>query len=106
MIFLIPLTWLIFSITDFHQLGIYFKRLLPFIPQQTYAIAEKDWLKNLMQYKTYFLAGIFFSTEFPKKLYEKYKDTIVCNILLLVVFWASVYCMYRGLNDPFMYFRF
>ena len=62
MIFLIPLTWLIFSITDFHQLGIYFKRLLPFIPQQTYAIAEKDWLKHLMQYKMYFIAGIFFST--------------------------------------------
>ena len=106
MILLIPLTWLIFSITDLHQLGIYFKRLLPFIPQQTYAIAEKDWLNHLIQYKTYFIAGILFSTKLPQKLYEKYKETIVCRILLLAVFWAAVYCMYKGLNDPFMYFRF
>ena len=106
MILLIPLTWLIFSITDLHQLGIYFKRLLPFIPQQTYAIAENDWLNHLIQYKTYFIAGILFSTKLPQKLYEKYKDTIVCSILLLAVFWAAVYCMYKGLNDPFMYFRF
>ena len=37
---------------------------------------------------------------------SKYKDTVVCSLLLLAVFWASVYCMYKGLNDPFMYFRF
>ena len=106
MILLIPLTWLIFSITDFHDLTVYFKRLLPFIHQKTYAILDKDYLKYLMQYKTFFIAGIFFSTKLPQKLYEKYKDTVVCSLLLLAVFWSAVYCMYKGLNDPFMYFRF
>jgi alginate O-acetyltransferase complex protein AlgI len=106
MILLIPLTWLIFSITDFHDLSVYFKRLLPFIPQKTYSILDKDYLKYLLEYKTYFIAGILFSTKLPQKLYEKYKDTVVCSLLLLAVFWASVYCMYKGLNDPFMYFRF
>ena len=27
-------------------------------------------------------------------------------VLLLAAFWASVYCMYMGMDDPFLYFRF
>lgn len=106
MILLIPLTWLIFAITDFHELGVYFKRLLPFIPQKTYAVLDNDYLKYIKIYKTYFIAGIFFSTKLPQKIYEKIKDTVFGVIILLAVFWASVYCMYKGLNDPFLYFRF
>ena len=106
MILIIPLTWLIFAVTDFHELGVYFKRLLPFIPQKTYAILDKDYMKYLDIYKTYFIAGILFSTKLPQKIYEKIKNSFVGVLLLLAVFWASVYCMYRGLNDPFLYFRF
>ena len=106
MMLIIPLTWLIFAVTDFHELGVYFKRLLPFIPQKTYAVLDKDYMKYLGIYKTYFIAGIIFSTRLPKKIYDKIKDSFIGVILLLAVFWASVYCMYKGLNDPFLYFRF
>ncbi|MCQ2468787.1 MAG: MBOAT family protein [Ruminococcus sp.] len=106
MILIIPVTWLIFAVTDFHELGIYFKRLLPFLPQKTYAVLDKDYVKYLGIYKTYFIAGILFSTRLPKKIYDKIKNSFVGVILLLAVFWASVYCMYKGLNDPFLYFRF
>jgi sodium/proline symporter len=27
-------------------------------------------------------------------------------VILLAIFWGAVYCLYRGLNDPFLYFRF
>ncbi len=106
MMVIIPVTWLIFAVTDFHELGIYFKRLLPFLPQKTYAVLDKDYVKYLGIYKTYFIAGILFSTRLPKKIYDKIKNSFVGVILLLAVFWASVYCMYKGLNDPFLYFRF
>ena len=106
MMLIIPVTWLIFAVTDFHELGIYFKRLLPFLPQKTYAVLDKDYVKYLGIYKTYFIAGILFSTRLPKKIYDKIKNSFVGVILLLAVFWASVYCMYKGLNDPFLYFRF
>lgn len=106
MILLIPLTWLLFAITDFHELGIYFKRLLPFLPQKTYAILDKDYAKYWGIYGKFFIAGILFSTKIPAMIYKKIKNSVFAAILLLIVFWAAVYCMYKGMNDPFMYFRF
>lgn len=106
MFLIIPLTWLIFAVTDFRELGIYFKRLLPFIPQEKAYVLEGDYIKYLKIYWKFFVAGILFSTRIPKKFYEKYKKTVVCAVLLLAVFWGAVYCMYQGMNDPFMYFRF
>ena len=106
MLFVIPLTWLIFAVTDISQLGVYFCRLLPFIPQQTYPVLEHDYLKYLGIYWKFFLAGAVFSTDLPERIYKKIKDTIAIKLVLLAVFWLSVYCIYKGMNDPFMYFRF
>lgn len=106
MLFVIPLTWLIFAVTDISQLGVYFCRLLPFIPQQAYPVLEHDYLKYLGIYWKFFLAGAVFSTDLPERIYKKIKDTIAIKLVLLAVFWLSVYCIYKGMNDPFMYFRF
>ncbi|MDE5770750.1 MAG: MBOAT family protein [Ruminococcus sp.] len=106
MFLIIPVTWLIFAITDFHELGIYFKRLFPFIPQEKSVVLDGDYIKYLKIYWKFFVAGILFSTRFPQKIYEKHKKTVVCAVVLLTVFWGAVYCMYKGMNDPFMYFRF
>ena len=106
MLFVIPLTWLIFAVTDISQLRVYFCRLLPFIPQQTYPVLEHDYLKYLGIYWKFFLAGAVFSTDLPERIYKKIKDTIAIKLVLLAVFWLSVYCIYKGMNDPFMYFRF
>lgn len=106
MFLIIPITWLIFAITDFHELGIYFKRLFPFIPQEKSVVLDGDYIKYLKIYWKFFVAGILFSTRIPQKFYNKYKKTVVCAVILLAVFWGAVYCMYKGMNDPFMYFRF
>ena len=106
MILIIPVTWLLFAITDFHQLGIYFKRLLPFIPQKTFAVNDGDYVEYWAKYWKYFAAGLLFSTRIPEALYKKMKNSVITAAALIIVFWAAVYCMYRGLDDPFMYFRF
>ena len=106
MFVVIPVTWLLFAVTDFRQLGIYFARLIPIIPVKTYAVMEKDYVKYFGIYWKYFLAGFIFSTSLPEKLYKKIKNSMFCSLLLLAVFWAAVYCMYKGMNDPFLYFRF
>lgn len=106
MFLIIPVTWLIFAVTDFHELGIYFKRLFPFIPQEKGVILAGDYIKYFKTYWKFFVAGVIFSTRFPQMLYSRFKKNVVCVIFLLAVFWGSVYCMYKGMNDPFMYFRF
>ena len=67
---------------------------------------EKDYVKYFGIYWKFFLAAFIFSTDIPEKIYKKIKGSVFCVIILLVVFWASVYCMYMGMDDPFMYFRF
>ena len=106
MLLIIPLTWLLFAITDFHELGIYFKRLIPFLPQKTYAVMENDYVEYWTKYWKYFALGLLFSTRIPEFIYKKMKNSIITALALLAVFWMAVYCMVKGLDDPFMYFRF
>lgn len=105
MILLIPLSWLLFAITDFSQLGEYFLRLIH-ISSEEGVVFEKDYVKYLGIYGKYFIAGILFSTKLPEIIYKKIKNSYIGIAVLLTIFWLSVYCMYQGMDDPFLYFRF
>ena len=106
MILLIPLTWAIFAIEDTRQLGIFFTRLFPFFGQGVWSVFRYDYVKYLKLYYPFLIAGIFFSTKLPFHMLKRIKNRIVIWSILAVVFLASVYCMYRGFDDPFLYFRF
>jgi alginate O-acetyltransferase complex protein AlgI len=107
MFFLIPLSWAIFAIDDMAQMGVFFGKLFPIFGGFSGAFTT-DFVKYLGQYWYFFLLGILFSTKIPfnllKKLEEKSK--VVTWIILALILAGSVYCMYRGMNDPFLYFRF
>ncbi len=105
MILLIPLSWLLFAVTDFSQLGEYFLRLIH-ISSEEGVVFEKDYIKYLGIYGKYFIAGILFSTKLPEIIYKKIKNSYIGIAVLLAIFWFSVYCMYQGMDDPFLYFRF
>lgn len=106
MFFLIPLTWAIFAIDDLQQLGVFFTRLFPFFGQGVWSIFRYDYLKYLQLYYPFFIAGFLFSTKLPYRLLQNIKRPMLIYTLLFVIFAASVYCLYRGLDDPFLYFRF
>ncbi|MBR2338778.1 MAG: MBOAT family protein [Clostridia bacterium] len=105
-IFIIPLTWVLFAITDFSQIGVYFTRLFPFLPGAVGNIFPQDYLVHGKTYGILLLVGLLFCTDLPLRIYHRLKHTVVGAILLLAIFWGSVYCLYIGLNDPFLYFRF
>lgn len=106
MIFLIPLTWCIFAITDFSQLGVYFTRLFPIFGNGPVNVFEGDFLKNLLDFKYVLVAGLLFSTRLPEKFFTAIKTHYIEIPIYLAIFWGSVYCLYIGMNDPFLYFRF
>ena len=106
MLLLIPLTWAIFAIDDIGQLGIFFTRLFPFFGQGVWSVFKHDYLKYLGMYYPFFIAGFLLSTKLPYNLLRKIKQRKVIYILIVIIFIASVYCMYRGFDDPFLYFRF
>ena len=106
MIILIPITWAIFAIDDIGQLGVFFTRLFPFFGQGVWSIFRYDYIKYLSLYYPFFIAGILFSTRLPFSILKRIKSRVIIGLLLAVIFGASVYCMYRGFDDPFLYFRF
>lgn len=106
MIFLIPVTWAVFAVTDIRELGILFTRLFPFFGQGVWSLFRYDYRKYLAQYYPFLLTGLLFSTRLPYYLLKKIKNRFVLFLMLAVIAVASLYCMYRGFDDPFLYFRF
>ena len=106
MILWIPLSWLVFVITDLSQLGIYLQKLFPFFGSTGTVLFQGDYLKYGKTYGIYLVPVILFATGVQEKLLKKNKNRLWVILLLLALFWASVYCMYLGMDDPFLYFRF
>ena len=106
MLLLIPLTWAVFAVDDISQLGLFLSRLFPFFGQGAWSVFRYDYLKYLQMYYPFFIAGVLFSTKLPFRVLKKIKKPVIKWLLLAAVFAASVYCMYKGYDDPFLYFRF
>lgn len=105
MVILIPLTWTVFAIEDMGQMQIFFSRLFPFFGQGAWSVFRYDYLKYLNLYYPFLIMGILFSTKWPFCILKNMK-LMIRWMILAVLFAFSVYCMYRGLDDPFLYFRF
>lgn len=103
MAILIPVQWLIFAVPDLGKLGTAFGRLIGVGGVNVYA---GDFAKYLSQYGVYVFAGLLFATGLPAFFYKKIKTRIFEYLLLAVTFAYSVYCIFKGMNDPFMYFNF
>lgn len=106
MVLLIPLTWAVFATDDISQLWVLFTRLFPFFGQGVWSVFRYDYLKYLGEYYPFFIAGLILSFKFPYKLMEKIKNKAVIAVFLALILGFGVYCMYKGFDDPFLYFRF
>lgn len=106
MIILIPLTWAFFAIEDLGEISIFFTRLFPFFGQGVWSTFRYDYLKYLKLYCPFLIAGVLFSTKLPYNILKRIKSRVAVIIIISIIFVASVYCMYRGFDDPFLYFRF
>lgn len=103
---LIPLSWVVFAITDLKQLGIYFGRLFPFIGGAGIAVNQQDILRYGQNYAVFFVAGIVLCIPGVFRFYEKHKKNPVILLLLAAVFWYSVYFLSSSAGNPFMYLDF
>lgn len=107
MLFLIPLTWMLFAITDLTQIAVYLHRLFPFWGNPgEFTYYAGDYLKYGRLYAVSICMGMVFITYGPRNLYNRWKNSPVSAAVLLAVFWACIYCIKKGMDDPFLYFRF
>lgn len=104
-ILLLPVTWVIFAITDMGQLLGYLGNLIGYHREEV-LVGTTQFLRYLREYGMLLIACVIFATPLPGKLYRKWKDRWFTVLLLLVVFWWSVREIVLGSNNPFLYFRF
>ena len=102
---LIPITWVVFAITDMSQLGAYLGNMFG-MHRDTVLVGTQQFVRYLKEYWVLLIVCIVFATPFPAKLYNKFRDRWFTVVILLIVFWFSVYEIMVGNNNPFLYFRF
>ena len=105
MVVFIPLTWAVFANSDWQQMILFFKRLFDMGGTAGSLFAE-DYMKYGKEYGLYMLVCLVFITRLPSKIWSKIKDTYVGQIVLIGIFVAVVYCLYIGLDNPFLYYQF
>lgn len=104
-IILIPLTWVIFAITNLKDLGIYFSRLFPFFGAGV-AVNKGDFLKYLGIYWPFLLVSIVLCLPGAYNMVVWKRDKWQVILPLFVIFWISVYFSSISAGNPFMYFSF
>lgn len=100
----IPVTWMCFAITDISQLQIYMGRM--FGTLEGIRVSAKDWLKALETYWHLFAIGFAACTPVVKKLFARWKDSLVGMIVLAALFWLCVWRLSVEGQNPFMYVDF
>ncbi|WP_022769724.1 MBOAT family O-acyltransferase [Butyrivibrio sp. NC2007] len=102
---LIPLTWVVFAISDFDMLGTYFSRLFPFTGSGI-AVNQGDFLKNIGIYWTVLLPSLILLIPKVYDFWVNRRNRWIFNILWLILFWACIYSLAGAAGNPFMYFKF
>lgn len=103
-LFVIPLTWMCFALTDLGDLRLYFGRLFGLTAGINVNI--QDFGKALVNYGGLFAIGIWMCTPWPRRIFERYRDRFAGMFILAVLFWLCVWRIMVEGNNPFMYFRF
>ena len=100
MIPLIMISWAIFAITDFTQLGLFFSRLFAFS-------GGNDWVYFLRNYGVTFAVSILFSTPALKKGFQNLeKNRAIAALAYGMLLITSVAYLVDATYNPFLYFRF
>ena len=106
LIVLIPLSWMIFAITDLKQLGLYFSRLFPVCGNGGISVNTQDFMKYLWDYGILLAVGLLLCIPAVSEFYEKHKKHPLMIMGLLVLFWVSIYFVSSTAGNPFMYLKF
>ncbi len=101
----IPLTWVIFAISDLQSLRLYFTRLFPFfgIGQTANASDVRD---ALMRYGILFLAGAALCVPKVFDTLKEHRRNPLVVLLCCAVFVAGLYFAANSQGNTFLYFDF
>lgn len=104
-IFLIPISWVVFAISDFTTLKQYLGSM--------FGHTSGKVLMGMSQFQNYvhtywwlLLICIIFATPLPYNLFRKQRQKPWMIAILVGIFFLSVYEILKGSSNPFLYFNF
>ncbi len=98
---LIGLSWMIFAITDFHELGVYASRLVAFS-----SFGRSDVLYYLRNYAVVIIIGCIASTPLLSGWFDRIKKRPVGLVVQVLLLLACICFLADASYNPFLYFRF
>ena len=102
--FVIPISWMLFAITDIHELQAYLLRMFgvgdPINGNPT------DYLICLKRHLIVLLAGMTCCTGVVEAVFEKWKKRLWMSVLLAGLFWFCVWKILAAGSNPFLYLSF
>ena len=102
---LIPVTWVIFAVTDRELLMVYLGRLFPFFSLGV-NVNSADYLKYLGMYWPFLAASTVLCFPIVYRLLVRFRRSPVVAAAAAFVFWVSIYHILGAQSNPFMYFSF
>lgn len=105
-LFIIPLTWIMFALKDTGDLLTYFGRMFPFLSGAGIAVNQSDVIKMLQTYGVIIVAGVICCVPAVYRFYQKWEKKWVTAIFLTAIFWGCIYFLANAVNNPFLYFVF
>ena len=106
MILLIPISWTIFNLTDVGELGAYLLRMIGVPLEGMVVYGFNQFIELITTYWWIMGLCIIFATPYPMKLVKRFRKNIITKIILLAIFWYSVYQIAITGDNPFIYFQF
>ena len=103
---LIPITFMIFYIKDIENIPLYMLRLCGLAGSKYVYVF--DYVDILKHYSLIFIISILLLTEYPYNFYKflNEKKQKLLLFIAIVFFIISIISIFRGLDNPFIYFRF
>ena len=104
-IFLIPISWVVFAISDFTTLKQYLGSMFGHT-SGTVLMGMSQFQNYVHTYWWLILICIIFATPLPYNLFRKQRQKPWMIAILVGIFFLSVYEILKGSSNPFLYFNF
>ena len=109
-LFFIVISWVIFAVEDFAQMGSYLKAMFG----MGNGLYNKAFLYDLKNYGIVLILGILFSMPIYTWWKEKQAQSKACRIIgqmagfvgMVVLLFVTISCLVQNTYNPFLYFRF
>ena len=102
---MIPISWVIFAISDMERLTVYMTRLFPFFGISGY-VNTSDYIKYSTLYWPYIVPGLVLLIPRIFDFCEKKRKHPVAVVVLFVLFWLCIFSIANTAGNPLMYLRF